>query len=145
MSFIESGSRSKLSWCTKTTNSKSLRTLFRTSKTKRPSCSRKSPGSMTIIELLREKLKKSKSISKVFNRKWTSSTTILLSTATRSPNLKTKISTLSLNSFKNSRKWNAKQSSLRSTLTKSDKKKQNWWTKLSSVKDKSFCGKESIN
>ncbi len=94
---------------------------------------------------LKNKSRKSKSISKDFNKKWTNWMTQSPSTATKSLNFKTKTLTLSLNSLKNSRKWKEKPSNFKSTSIRSDKKRLNSWIKSLSVKDKFCCGKESIN
>lgn len=129
----------------KTINCKNLRTQSKTYKTKRPSWSKKSPGLMTITELSKRKLNKSRSALRVSNKKWTNSMTQLLSIAIRSLNLKIKTSTWNQSLFRNSRKWKDKLLSLRLTLTKSESKRLNWWMKLLNVRGKFFYGKESTN
>lgn len=145
MNYTENGSRNKLFWFTKTTSFKNSRTLFKILKTKKLSWSKRSPDLTIITGLLKKKSSKLKSTSKDSNKKWTNSTTPLLSTVTKSRNFKTKTLTLNLSSLKSSKKWKDKPSSLKSTLIKSEKKRLNSWMKLSSVKDKFYFGKESIN
>ena len=145
MNFTENGLRNKQFWFTKTTSFNNLKTQFKTCKTRKPSWNKRSPDSMITTAPLKNKSRKLKSISKDSNKKWTNWMTQLPSTATKSLNFKTKTLTLSPSSLKNSRKWKDKPSNFKLTSIKSDKKRLNSWIKLSSVKDKFCCGKESIN
>jgi len=71
INFIVNGSKNKLSWFMKTTNFKNLKIQLPTYKIKKQSWNKRNHDLTIITELLKEKLKKFKSISKVFNNKWT--------------------------------------------------------------------------
>lgn len=67
--FIVNGSKNKLSWYMKTTNFRNLKIQSLTYKIKKPSWNRRNHDLTIITELLKEKLKKFKLISKVSNNK----------------------------------------------------------------------------
>lgn len=69
INFIVNGSKNKLSWFMKTTNFKNLKIQLPTYKIKKQSWNKRNHDLTIITELLKEKLKKFKSISKVFNNK----------------------------------------------------------------------------